>query len=351
MKPTVLTLTVDLREAKIDAEARAIRDVVLIRAGMSLNRKHYTEHALQEAHRKGVFEGVRSYDEHMPGRRKLAETTGWYANVRYQEGALIADRFFTRTQAGNDVWSIAEDIVAGRAPATLAGLSINASGVVKLMNDAQGAYHMVESITKATSVDDVATPAAGGTYLQASHDDGLAEALIGSMTFEQFVAARPEFTERLRNELKNVRLTEQVVAAQAEATHNRETLKEADASIATLTERLDATTTELVEARLALVIEKVLHIADLPTSWSDKLREEMTATPPKGWEAVLANYQRMAREAGHTPTRTRVAGAGQQIAQAPKLSTTPRIEIDWEKIKSPADLARLQESLALSRSN
>ena len=73
--------------------------------------------------------------------------------------------------------SVAEDIVAGRAPERVAGLSINATGAVQRVKDAGGERVEVQKITFAESVDDVARPAAGGTYLAASaSDDALAEA-------------------------------------------------------------------------------------------------------------------------------------------------------------------------------
>lgn len=354
MKPTVLTIAVDLTEARIDTESRSIKDVVLIRAGMSLNRKHYPANVLRESVKH--FEGVKAYDSHAPGSRRVAETTGWYANVRFDEGkqALIGDRYFTRTQVGNDVWAIAEDIVAGRAPASLAGLSINAVGVAREARDQQGAYMMVESITKATSIDDVTTPAAGGTYLQASTDEGLAEALIGAMTFEQFIAARPEFTRRLQNEIKNVRATEQERAAQADATKASAALTEAQQQVTTLTETLEATQSQLARARLELAVEKVMSaMPSVPPSWEKSLREAFMSTPVKQWRGMIRQYRQMAHDAGYKPAPVLVEGAYQQVNIAPlreSVKLPPGGLIDWEKIQTPADQARLLESLQV-RSN
>lgn len=349
MNPTLLSFTVDLKEARIDVAERAIRDVVLIKAGMSLNRKLYTEQALKAAVDK--FEGIKAYDSHLPGVRRVAETTGWYANVRFVEDkkALVGDRYFTSTQVGNDVWAIAQDIVSGRAPSSLAGLSINAVGVVKAGRDAQGDFHMVESITKATSIDDVGTPAAGGTYLQASHDEGLAEALIGAMTFEQFIAARPDFTQRLQKEIKATRASEQERAAQADAAQLRTALTEAGNAERTLTEALEATSRQLAEVRLELAVEKVIALAPpMPQTWLDSLREELISTPPKQWLGVVEKLKNMARDAGYTPSPARVEGAHQQVRQPSKAAAVVvETLIDWDKVKTPADQARLLNALAV----
>lgn len=353
-KPAVLTITVDLQEAHIDAESRSIRDVVLIRAGMSLNRKKYPAKVLREA--VAHFEGIKAYDSHLPGSRRVAETTGWYTNVRFDESkqALVGDRYFTRTQVGNDVWAIAEDIVAKRAPASLAGLSINAAGTVRESRDEQGAYQLVESITKATSIDDVTTPAAGGTYLQASHDEGLAEALIGAMTFEQFIAARPEFTRRLQNEIKHVRATEQERAAQADATKASAALTEAHEQVSTLQEALDAAQSQLARVRLELAVEKVIHaMPSVPPSWEKSIREALIQTPVKQWRKLIGTYRQMAHDAGFQPEPVRVEGAHQQVSPVIVRESVPANRadlIDWEKITTPADQARLLESFQV-RSN
>ncbi len=146
-----------------------IRGVVLIRAGMSKNRRFYGENVLQQA--APIFENSRAYANH-PSKseskdrpeRSIRDLTGFYKNVVYENGLLKADRYFTRTAAGNDAWEIAQDIAKGIAPSDLAGLSINAVGTGKVDTFEDGEALRVEGITSAISVDDVSVPAAGGGY-------------------------------------------------------------------------------------------------------------------------------------------------------------------------------------------
>lgn len=346
--PTVLREALDLTEAQIDPENRVIRNVTLIKAGISSNRKHYPASVLQKA--APLFEGLRSYDSHLAGARKVGETTGWYANVRFENDRLIADRHFTRTAAGNDVFAIVEDMVNQRAPATLAGLSINAVGLAKAQRLADGADGlMVESITKAFSVDDVTTPAAGGTYLAASDDgDELATALVAAMTFEQFTEARPDFTERLRKELQTARQTTALTTAQAAAQERETKLAEAQRSIDDLTQRLEAANAELASARRALAISLILEQVNLPQVWVDELRKELQEAEPTEWVALGERYARLAKSAGYQP-RVEVRGAGQQVftpAQASKPVTPDQLveQIDWDKYAAtPGEQARLLE--------
>ncbi len=351
---TILREQIDLSEATVDAENRVIRDVVLIKAGMSINRKQYPESVLRQAVQ--VFEGVKAYDSHMPGTRKVADTTGWYSNVTFREGALRADRYFTRNQAGSDVWAIAEDIVSKRAPASLAGLSINAVGVVKASSDKDGAYHMVESITGAKSVDDVTTPAAGGTYLTASAGDELADLLIKAMTLDEVIAARPDVVKRLTGELKNMRESDAVKAAKTAADHNRIALTEANTTIAGLTTRLDAAVLAEATARRALAIHIALEGVKLPPAWIGRIRKALTESEPAEWSGIIGEYQAMAKEAGaFAPRRVLVEGASQQVMRdtPPKASAPINIaeSLDWDRVQHPQDLAKIQSELAKVRND
>lgn len=322
--PTILTEQIDLSEATLDSAARLMRNVVLIRAGTSQNRRHYSEAVLQKA--APLFEGVKSYDSHDNSRsRSLAETTGWYANVRFENGALRADRHFSGTQAGKDVQSIAEDIVSGKAPKSLAGLSINAVGEGKVQKLADGDALVVESITKAKSVDDVGNPAAGGGYTEAKQGDELAIALLEAMTFEEFYSARPEFIERIQKELKAVRQDEVVKAAKAEADHNLNALTEAQKIIQRLTEANEAATAQTEIARRALLVEQALNAVSLPASWKDDLRVKLTEAAPDAWAAVLTSEKQKAKAAGIQP-RVTVTGADQQVQTPSKLTESISIE-------------------------
>lgn len=303
----------DLSEATMDAGARVLKNVVLIRAGMSLNRRYYGEGVLKESVAK--FEGAKAYDSHDRRARRVGEMTGWYANVRYDAGALRADRYFTATQAGRDVMSVAEDIVSGRAPASLAGLSINAVGTGKAQKMADGDAFVVESILKAESVDDVTEPAAGGTYLAAANADPLIDALLKAMTFEEWWQARADYSRRVTHELKNMRETDRVKAAKAEADHNRAALTEAAQTIAALTVERDAALSEADRVRRAFAVETSLNAVSLPAAWKDSLRAALADADPAEWSALIVREAAKATAAGFRP-RVAVSGAGAQEASA-----------------------------------
>lgn len=322
--PILLTEQVDLSEATIDHDGRVLKNVVLIRAGTSLNRRHYSEAVLAKA--APSFDGVPAFDSHDSRARKVAEMTGWYKNPRFVEGKLYADRYFSGTQAGRDMQAIAEDIVNGVAPRTLAGLSINAVGTGKQQKLSDGDALVIESITKVTSVDDVTSPAAGGSYTEAAKaGDELAVALIEAMTYEEFLAARPDFTERLRKEIKAVRqedalktglaeADQKVKAAETEAEQATRALADAQQTIETLTQARESAVQEAATARRALAVEQVLNDPKikLPGAWKDALREQLNKAEPDGWSGIVEDYRRLATSAGHKP-QVSVSGAPQQV--------------------------------------
>jgi hypothetical protein len=319
----------DLSESQLDADNRVLRNVVLIRAGMSANRKHYPETVLQAS--APIFNGVKAYDSHKRGARSVAELTGWYANVRYVEGKLIADRHFTSTDAGRNVMSVAQDIVEGRAPASLAGLSINAVGHAKQQKFDDGDGYYVESITGVTSVDDVDSPAAGGSYLLASGSgDDLTVQVLQSMTFEEWFQSRPEFVERVQKEMKTIRQDDAVKAALAakdaalaEADHHRQALQEAQTQIEVLMQEREAAVVERDAARRELAIETALSTARLPASWKNGLRESLLKARPDEWQGIL---EREVEKSKVQPQRPSVTGAGaqQNVPQQMQEAFDPR---------------------------
>lgn len=162
--------SVDLSEAMVNTTDRTAK-VRLIAAGLSQNGKQYSEAVLRKA--APLFEGVRAYRDHPTKadqrerpERSMRDITGWYTGVVYENGGLYATRHFSRTQAGQDAWALVEDIVNGHAPASLAGVSINAQGTGRSVRRDDGDVLIVESIEAVTSVDDVTQPAAGGAYLK-----------------------------------------------------------------------------------------------------------------------------------------------------------------------------------------
>ena len=322
MRTIALSERLDLSEAQFDAENRVLTGVVLIRAGTSANRRRYTEGVLQAA--APVFEGAKAYDSHSRGERRVSDLTGWYSNVRYSDGKLIADRHFSRTDAGRNVMSVAEDIISGRAPSTLAGLSINAVGKGKTIKGEDGGDVLeVEAISAANSVDDVTEPAAGGAYaLTAGGGDSLAADVLAALDYEEWVEARPEYTVRLKREWATVRQDEAVKAAQAEADRLRLALAEAQQKAQVSEAEREAAVREIALARRDGAIAEALAGVKLPASWRDGLRGQLKAADPGEWAAILESEQRKAEAAGHKP-RVAVSGAGVQTATVPPVVESP----------------------------
>lgn len=302
----------DLSEAQMDADGRVLRNVTLITAGMSANRRLYSEAVLEKA--APLFEGVKAYDGHKRGPRSVGEITGWYTNVRYDGGKLRADRYFANTDAGRNVMAVAEDIVTGRAPASLAGLSINAVGTARSERRDGVDVTVVEAITGATSVDDVDVPAAGGTYLAASDDgDELTTMLLMSMTYDEWFNARADYRERALKEWKTARQDTAVTAAKAEADRLTAALQEAEGRIAALTVERDAARTEAFDARRELAVSEALSRVALPAAWKVDLRAQLLAVDEAEWPDIIGREQRKAQAA---PRQSVVTGAGQQVQPA-----------------------------------
>jgi hypothetical protein len=195
----------DLSEAQADIDGRIVRNVILIKAGLSKNKRRYSEAVLQKS--APVFENAPAYADHpqKPGQaRSVRDLTGQYVNVKYADGALRADRVFASTQAGNDAFGIARDVIEGRISPLVAGLSINAVGSGKPVKEADGDVFEVESITQALSIDDVASPAAGGSYTEAADSDLLINA-IQMMEYLEWYQASGKHIERHKKELQTVR--------------------------------------------------------------------------------------------------------------------------------------------------
>lgn len=304
-RTVVLSESLDLTEAQIDHENRVIKQVVLIRAGMSKNRRFYGEQTLKEA--VAVFEGAKAYANH-PSKdeqknrpeRSIRDITGWYSGVHYHEGAIRADRYFSRTQAGNDAWAIAEDIVSKRAPATLAGLSINAvgSGAPRKFDDGEALE--VTAITAANSVDDVSIPAAGGGYTLTASDGGdeITSGILETLNYQEWLQARPEFTERLKREWKQVRLEEatktalaeadqKVKAAEVDTRQAQQALTESEKQRAQLEAVNEKLVTEVQSLRLKLAVNEALENVHLPAVYLNDLRERLPKAPTGEWASMI----------------------------------------------------------------
>lgn len=340
-KTIVLAEALDLSEAQFDTENRVLRNVILIRSGKSLNKRNYPETVLQSA--VSVFEGSKAFDSHAKGERRVGELTGYYKNVRYEEGTLKADRYFLPTTAGKDVMAVVEAIKNG-APRTLAGLSINAVGTGKVQKiDGEDVLN-VESITAANSVDDVVSPAAGGTYLTASTGDEMAQAYIAALTFEEWFEARPDYIKRVQGEMKAVRQDDAVKAAKVEADQLTTALDEAQQEIETLKAARDAALREAESKARELALEKVLSKTQLPAVWKESLRDRLTEASIEKWEGIIEDEIAKSKSGAK---RIEVTGAGQQVSEPiteAVKAKTPRT--NWDVIlSSPENFAAWKAQL------
>lgn len=326
MTTQIFSEALDLTEASMDTERRRINGVVLIRAGMSKNRRHYSENVLQrDAH---VFEGSKSFDNHAGGSRSIRDITGWYTNVRYDSGKLIADRHYTETAAGNDAWAIAKAVIEGHAPRDLVGLSINAVGVGKKHATEEGALE-IESITSAISVDDVSEPAAGGRLKEGVNGD-LTAAFYEALTFEEWRDARPDYLERMKKHWQTIKRDDELTAALAENKDLKAQLQELqefraakaemEKSQTALTEaqedstmwkaKHDGVMSELLLAKRELALEQSLKKASVPNTWLPSLRDSLLKAEESAWASMIETEEKKAKSAGH---RIAVTGASQQV--------------------------------------
>lgn len=368
MHTRILTERLDLSESRIDPDSRIIYGVVLIRAGMSRNRRFYSPDVLRAS--APIFESAKAYLNHPPlvspphrygegsgvgigDNRSLRDLSGWYANVEYRDGALYADRHFTRTAAGNDAWVVAEDIATGRAPATLAGLSINAVGQGTNQDFPDGEAFNVECITHALSVDDVSEPAAGGTYMGEEAADNLTGHLLAALTYDEWTRARPDFLRRLQKEMKAVRQDEALTAAKNEINEAVDYITELQESLAQMQIERDDALADATSARRALDIEHLLSEAVVPVAWLSDLRSQLARITGSAEDwlndvcRLIAAEESKARAAGYKRSSVPVSGADPQIAQ-PQPVTVPLPVLDMNRLRTPEDLAALIKRLTPS---
>lgn len=341
MNATILIENLDLTEAEIDSANRTVRQV-LIREGMSKNRRRYDGKVLEAA--APLFNNIRTYANH-PSKsdlkdrpeRSVRELTGWISEVTYENGAIIGTRHFARTQAGQDTWAIVEDIVQGKAPASLIGASINAVGKGQQSKDSQGDFLEVLSIESVHSCDDVTLAAAGGEFLplMASAGDEITHQLIASMTYEEWLSARHEFVEKLKREWKQVRLEQATRDALTEADQKVKAV-EAKAATAVQAEtaaqeqvtRLQTAIEKLAADNTALRLDKAVHEAldgvQLPSVYLEDLRRELPRLPATEWSAKIDTEIAKAKRASTPKVTVTGAGAVQHTAvmQTAVVNTT-----------------------------
>jgi hypothetical protein len=341
MKTQYIIEGISLSEAVLDVNNRSVRQRV-IAVGESANKRRYGADVLTKA--APLFEGVQTYANH-PSPRELKERperdvrnlTGWLSGVTFENGGLYATRSFSRTQAGEDAWAIVQDIIEGRAPATLIGGSINALGTGHEELVEGRKVVVVDSIDYVDSVDDVTRPAAGGAFmpLVAADGDAMLQALFASLDYEEWLQTRPEFIERLRREYKAVRQTEAVKAAEADATRLREALAGAQAALKEAESARDTALAVATRKARELMVVEALQAVKIPATWKDDLRNQLVEADPQAWAAIIEREQKKAKSGGVMP-RINVSGAGAQTDNGQRSvveSIAPREHEDVEAWK------------------
>jgi hypothetical protein len=295
-------------EGTLNAEKKQV-DVVLIRPGWSLNGRYYGLPCLPAA---PLFEGVKAYANH-PSRedlikgnpRDVRDITGDYTNVRLgEQGEIRATRTVYGT-AGEAVWPLITRAVETKR--AVVGISINAVGKAS-PGQAEGRDGLiVEDITHANSADDVDAPAAGGKFetLVAGDMPDLTRAILEALSYEEFIAARPDYLDKVREQMKRARQDEAVRAAQTERDQLQEQLVKAQAEIKRLKKHQDRHRTELqsahqetVRAALLVALEQALRDARLPASYEHDLRQRLPQVDPATWPDIIATERRKAQGAG-----------------------------------------------------
>lgn len=281
MKTSPLIEASSLEESVLNTDTRSISNVRLIRAGMSLNRRKYSMEVLAKA--APLFEGTKAYANHpdwFDSGRSVRDITGWFTEVRVGNDGLYATRHFTRNHAGNDSFEMASDILTGRAPESLYGLSINAVGKTTKAKGDEGDFELVDEIVSVYSVDDVTTPAAGGSLLVAGEDDSFARRFLKNITLEDLEELRPDMIVAFKKKWQAVRQDEALRAAVDEAAQSKKTAEE-------LTKNVDNLQRELARFNLVASAERVVALAKLPPIFAEDLKRRLEQVTPSEWSALV----------------------------------------------------------------
>lgn len=165
---------VSMREAAASAFTEAVDgkgfvwEAVLVKSGLSLNSRFYSDAVLREA--APLFEGrpvfAKADEQHLKGEGKdVRNILGYVGNVRFVEGATPDTGALTGTvtllaAAGSLPEVIREAWDRGKKD--LVGLSIDAVGRAKSETRGGKAVRVATKITKVNSVDLIVEPGAGG---------------------------------------------------------------------------------------------------------------------------------------------------------------------------------------------
>lgn len=295
MKTQPLIESTTLGESLLDAENRQIHNVRLIQAGMSLNRRQYSMDTLAKA--VPLFEGVKAYanhpDEWFGTTRSVLDITGWFTNVRAGADGIYGTRHFTKNRAGQDAYDMAADILTGKAPKSLFGLSINAVGKTTRAKDDVGNYDTVDEIVSVYSVDDVTTPAAGGTLLAAGVDDTFVSLFLKNITLEDLEEQRPDLISAFKKKWQAVRKEEALKTVMDENEQNAKLVQDLSLQLLAAEDKYNA----LV---LKEQIATVLNSANLPPAFYEDLKTRLANTKPSEWSGIVQTEMSKAQTVGYT---------------------------------------------------
>lgn len=349
MQTQILREVVNLTEARLDREARTV-DVTLIRPGWSANGRYYSRDVLAQA--AALFEGVKAYANHpTPDQlrrgegRSVLDITGDYTSVYLGEGGELKAKRAVFGAAGESIWPLIERSVETGRP--VIGLSINAVGrAVKGKTDDGKEGIIVEAITAAHSVDDVTEPAAGGGFdrLTAGVDDTLTADLLAAVTYDEWYAARPEFVESLKKQMKRERQDDAVRAAETERDQAKSALVEAQAKIAELERIADEHRAAQAQAERAAALVVVMQEAKakLPADWLPDVENELKEADQAQWSNII---EREARKAAAIKQPVHVTGAPPLVASPIRTTKTGPERYDMTRITSPEQLLAEQRRL------
>ena len=266
-----------------------------------------------------MFEGVRTYIDHggMFWGRSITEMSGWLTGIEFdgENQKLTANRHFTENQAGRDMREMAMSIVDGRSPEDLYGASVS----VWVNGDWSGpddesaksdepSIFVVNEIIGVDSVDDVDRPAAGGGWRArvAASEHPFTE-IMQHADYDEWLATRPDFIKRLKNDYRKARQTEE--------------LKHLQAQLSTVTSERDEARTALEQSKDALHsvrVDSVLAQTQLPAGWKTPLRTQMIAAPRDEWIAIID-----AEQAKFATTKSHTASASVVSLGQPALPSDP----------------------------
>ena len=168
------------------------------------------------------------------------------------------------TPSGQAISALIQDLSKDTEAQGIFGSSVNL--YANIMRGENGEPDVVEKIDSYISVDDVVFPAAGGEL----------PAQESLLTYEVWRDMHPEYTDKLRKELKDVRQTGYIKELSAEL----RTVKESAAGTEAELEKLRA---RHADAQVGLLLAGSV----LPTTWQEKLRPRLLSADECDREAIL----------------------------------------------------------------